>query len=145
MITLLILMLLNSNPALAEEMQKLDNSDVCKYFIAHQPVDDVAFKSGKDVKGKPVVEADLSPSPVMTPENIEFDLTLDMAEYLKIQTPAGLEGQAKIGRISIDRQGNALFNGEPLDGDSNAALRALCSDNNEKADLQKSSKHLYNP
>lgn len=145
MITFLILMLLNSNPALADEMQKLDDSDVCKYFIAHHPSDDVAFKSGKDVKGKPVVEADLSPSPAITPNNLEFDVTVDMAEYLKIETPKGLEGRANIGRISIDDDGTALFNGAPLDGDSNAALRALCSDNNEKADLQKSSKNLYNP
>jgi hypothetical protein len=49
-----------------------------------------------------------------------------MAQQIGIDT-AGFEGAALIGQIEMDMNGHMTFNGQPMEGEAEAALRAMCS------------------
>lgn len=98
----------------------------CSYLTAHQPSPDVEYQPGVDVQGKPVVEADLAPSVIQPPEKYSFRLVVDVAEYIGLTAPAGVEGKTEIGTITVE-DGKIKFNGKPLEGDAEAALIALCA------------------
>ena len=83
------------------------------------------YKPGVDVHGKPVVEADIAPSPVSVPETFSFDVTVDLARQIGLSTPAGVEAVAKVGTITYDK-GKLFYNGAPMEGEAEANLRALC-------------------
>jgi hypothetical protein len=104
------------------------DADVCQWMVTYQP--DAAggadYKPGVDVEGRPVVEADINPSPAAVPSVIRFGLTADMAQQIGIDT-AGFEGAALIGQIEMDMNGHMTFNGQPMEGEAEAALRAMCS------------------
>ena len=102
---------------------------VCQQMVAYQPdpVNGAEYKPGVDVHGKPVVEADINPSVVGALDTVSFSLTVDMAKYIGITTPAGLLGEAVMGKIEIDKAGHVTFNGQPLEGSAEAALRQLCA------------------
>lgn len=99
----------------------------CQALVAYQPAADVEYKPGLDVHGKPVVEADLNPSPVALPDVYQFTLTVDAARHIGMHIPAGLEGAAPLGVIAVGKDGSATFNGNPLEGDAIAALKAVCA------------------
>lgn len=107
------------------------SDDACRYLTAYQPgVDgDAAYKPGVDASGKPVVEADLnSGGGVPAPEVVEFDLTVDMAQYLGMSVAPQPEGHIHIAKITVLPDGRVLRDGEPLEGQAQASLRALCKD-----------------
>ncbi len=124
MILALLLLLANADPASAS-LPELDVK-FCQMIVAHQPSDDVEYKPGVDVNGKPVVEADINPSPVEMPEQLSFDITVDLARHIGIAAPEGLEGQDKIGTLVVEADGSMTFDGKPLEGDAQAALREMC-------------------
>lgn len=115
-----------SAPAFAQTVV-LDDA-ACRAITAHVPDSGVEYQPGVDVHGKPVVEADLNPSPVKIPETIRFTITVDTMKYAGIAVPAGVEGKAAIGEVEIGKDGRMLFNGAPMEGEAEAALRALCKD-----------------
>jgi hypothetical protein len=117
-------------PAFAAGKPELEY-EVCRLMIAHEPAPDVAYKPGLDVQGRPVIEADIAPSPVAMPESISFDVTVDFAQYIGLQVPAGLKSDARIGLITIGRDGRMTFNDKPLEGEPEAALHALCREEPE--------------
>ena len=125
MILALILLLANADPASAA-LPELD-AKVCQMIIAHQASADVEYKSGVDVHGKPVVEADINQSPVQMPEKVTFDITVDLAKFIGITAPDGVEGQAKIGTLEIDNKGGMTFGGKPLEDEAAANLREMCA------------------
>lgn len=120
---LVIALALTAQPVFAEE--GVIDLQACRQLVAHKPDADVAYQPGVDVHGNPVVEADLNPSPVKVPDKVSFDVTVDMAQYMGITAPAGLEGQAKIGTVAYE-DGVLTFNGEPMEGPAVAALREIC-------------------
>lgn len=113
-------------PAFAQATPELDDEN-CKLLVEHQPSPDVAYQPGVDINGKPVVEADINPSPIQPPDTMEFDLNVDMATYGGIPPHDAAEGLANIGRITVSPEGRLTFNGQPLEGDAVAALRELCA------------------
>lgn len=123
----------------AETIPLIDDS-ACQYLIEYQQPDDVEYKAGVDVHGKPVVEADINPSVVTMPEKFSFDVTIDMAQYLGIAAPVGTEMSGKIGTITVEK-GKILFNDKPLEGDAVASLQSLCK---PKPVLQNTKKVNYN-
>ncbi|MDP2205504.1 MAG: hypothetical protein Q8K65_04290 [Alphaproteobacteria bacterium] len=123
---LLLLIMLASSPASAQTVV-LDDA-ACRAIMRHVPDEDVAYKPGVDVKGKPVVEADLNASPLKVPETISFDITVDALKHAGISAPAGTEAVAGIGRVEVKPDGSMLFNGAPMEGEAEAALRALCKE-----------------
>ena len=102
---------------------------VCQQMVAYQPdaVNGAEYKPGVDVHGKPVVEADITPNVVAMPDKVSFNVTVDLANYLGIAGPVGLENEAVLGKIEVDKAGHVTFNGKPLEGDAEAALRELCA------------------
>lgn len=130
--------------AVAQDAPVLDAS-LCREIVLHKPDADVKYTPGVDVHGRPVVEAELKSSVVKAPEEIEFDLTVDVAKYIGLTAPAGVEGQARIGTVKVDKDGRVHFNGQPLEGEAETALRALCLEKGRKPPLQKKRNYLYNP
>lgn len=110
--------------------------EVCQMMVAHEPVPDVAYKPGVDVAGKPIVEADIVPSPVEMPESVTFDITIDFAQYVGLEIPAGVKGDANVGTIVVDKDGHITFNDKPLEGDADKTLRALCKEEQESAAVE---------
>lgn len=113
-------------PAMAQTV--VIEQAACRAMVQHQPAGDVAYQPGVDADGNPVVGADLYASPIQLPETISFDITVDVMKYAGIAPPKGVEGQAVIGRVDVAKDGRMYFNGQPMEGQSEAALRALCKD-----------------
>lgn len=123
----------------------------CRALVRHEPADDATYKPGVDVHGKPVVEADINASPIKVPETIRFNITVDVAKYAGINVPTGTEMQANMGEVVVMPDGKMTFNGQPMEGDAEAALIALCKEqadnkakNDEKPSLQKRPDIIYN-
>lgn len=115
-----------SSAAFAQsEVPELD-AESCRLLVEHQAKADVAHKPAVDVNGKPVVEADLHSYPVQPPEEYEMNLNIDTARYGGLSATDGAEALAHIGKIVLDKDGNLTFNGAPMEGQAEAALRALC-------------------
>lgn len=110
---------------------------------------DAGYKPGVDVAGKPVVEADVNDGGIPAPETVEFNLTVDMAQYLGLAGPLTPEGDIPIARISVLPDGQVLRDGQPLEGQAVAALRSLCKaknpeDSGKKPDFHKPDDPAYN-
>ncbi|MEZ0225261.1 MAG: hypothetical protein ACAH83_11960 [Alphaproteobacteria bacterium] len=121
--------ILMTTPAVAQEADAPElDSKVCQQMSAYQPDDDqgAEYEPGVDVHGRPVVEADLNPSPVKIPDTVKFDVTVDLAKFAGIAVPEGTEDKAVLGQVTVDKEGHMTFNGQPIEGDAEAALRTLC-------------------
>ena len=97
----------------------------CRALAAHQPAPGVAYTPGVDVRGRPVVGADLDPAPRFLPPTLSFDLDVDLAPYL----PAGSRlsmPQMGVGRVTLGPDGKVMFNGQPVGQGDGAALAAAC-------------------
>jgi hypothetical protein len=106
----------------------LTEGDCQAMAVTHKPAPDVAYKSGVDVHGKPVVEADLDPPDIELPEIYQFPLTVDAAKYMGMAVPPELEGKTTLGMVTVSQNGDATFNGKPLEGSAQAALKAACAE-----------------
>jgi len=131
-VVVLLCLLFCSHPAAAQEKRNESREPLlaekeCRYLTAYQPSPDnnADYKPGVDVRGKPVVGADITPPVIQPPEKYSFNLTVDMAKYIGLTAPTGVEGKTRIGTITVEK-GQLRFNGNPLEGDAAAALRALC-------------------
>ncbi|NKB45714.1 MAG: hypothetical protein GKS03_15700 [Alphaproteobacteria bacterium] len=107
----------------------------CRQLVSHVPSDDVAYVPGVDVRGRPVVPADLGGGyDIFAPEEINIDIQLDLAERLGLggdDFASGastlLSGEGVVGQVSV--RGNDIYwNGNKLARDSHAALSAACGD-----------------
>lgn len=112
-------------PAMAANKPVLDDN-TCRTLQAYRPDPSVDYKPGADVHGKPVIGADLSPSVIQPPEEITFDIGLDVAQYTGLSSP-NVEHTATIGKVTVKKDGSMLFNGQPVEGPEAEALRALCA------------------
>ena len=117
-------------------------AEACRSITAYQPGadGDAAYKPGVDVTGKPVVEADIDSGGIKAPDVVEFNLTVDVAQYLGVQQQV-VEGQVGLGTISVHPDGKVLLNGAPMQSEAEVALRALCeqekpADSGLKPDFQ---------
>jgi len=138
---LLVMAVLFATPASAEEPPVLPD-DVCRMMVEYQPdpANDAEYKPGVDVHGRPVVEADIDPSPASAPETVSIAVTADIAKYTGLEIPDNVEAEAVIGTITVEK-GKISFNGQPLEGPSAQALRELCV---KKPPLQKEPGTIYN-
>ena len=100
----------------------------CASLVEYHPSADVDYKPGVDVNGKPVAPADLTPSVVKAPEKFSFDLNLDAAHTIGLPVPAGTQGLMTVGKVTVDTtSGEVTWNGQPIEGDAMAALKAACT------------------
>jgi len=111
------------------------NSDVRRVIVAraqcralqrHEPRDDMTFRPGIDVSGRPVAPADLGGgSGLGLPNEISFDLTVRLADFLR-EPPRGIgDSVARTGRIDV-KGNDVTFNCLPMTGPAVAEIVALC-------------------
>ncbi|PCI32337.1 MAG: hypothetical protein COB54_07505 [Alphaproteobacteria bacterium] len=108
--------------------------DSCRILTRHIPTDDVSYKPGVDVRGRPVAPADLSPAlDLGLKDKISFQLILDVAKESRrsadtqqqFQDHPGLEGRINLGRIEI-KQGQVTLDGKPLASQHQIELTEFC-------------------
>ncbi|WP_413204079.1 hypothetical protein [Rhodospirillum sp. A1_3_36] len=103
----------------------------CRRLTAHHPRPDVAYRSGVDVHGKPVVPADLEDRSAWT-EGLKkgFTMTLAIDPYDRMgrAAPNGLaDSSVPIGKLSYDiGTGRMELDGRPLTDPQQAALSEAC-------------------
>ena len=108
------------------EKHTLIDHKLCERVLAREkntpPADYIA---GEDVKGQPVVEADLAPQIEIDTDNMTFEITVDAAHYLGLQTPAGVETTGTIGQI-IYKNKAFYWNDQPLTSEQANDLVTRC-------------------
>jgi hypothetical protein len=103
----------------------------CRALVAHRPRDDVAYKGGVDVHGRPVVPADLEDRSAWTAGIAEsFTMPLAINPYARQdrEAPGGLQDPAvSLGTLRIDvGSGRMTLDGRPLTDPQAAALSDAC-------------------
>lgn len=103
----------------------------CRALVKHTPAADVAYQSGVDARGKPVVPADLDGQPRLDlPEEIVLPITADMFKLLgldqsKFPFQAMQRNDIYLGTLTV--RGEQLFwNGKPLSDAQQDNLAVLC-------------------
>lgn len=98
----------------------------CSRIEKHFARDDVTYKPGVDVRGKPVAPADLNDSRIKLPDNITIDLSLPLKDlYAGDRVTNGtLQGaEVQIGKLEYSiSSGKIKFNGQEL---ADPALHAI--------------------
>lgn len=94
----------------------------CQLLPVHTEGADVAFKPGVDVRGKPVVPADLNAPTMDLPKTIVIPLSVDMAGKLQASNVEGLKLDAPLGMVEIHPNGRVVYN----DQDLTPNIYALC-------------------
>jgi hypothetical protein len=110
----------------------------CAALVQHHPSPDVAYRPGTDVHGKYVPPADLPGSNLNTelPGKAQFHIVINPLTFSQAnagQVPSAAE-QSKygntmmaVGRVDVDiKTGDATFNGRPLTGTQDQAVREAC-------------------
>ena len=116
-----LMLLTLASPAWAESTLPPE----CRFLQAHKPSNDVAYKPGVDVHGKPVVPADLNAAPMgLDQQTIVVPLTIDLAKRIQNNTVQGLELDATPGYLEIAPSGRVTYNGQDL----TPQIHALCDE-----------------
>ncbi|MCH7542851.1 MAG: hypothetical protein IIB65_04360 [Proteobacteria bacterium] len=100
----------------------------CAALVRHVAEPGVAYESGVDVNGRPVVPADLGDAPeIKLPEEIVIAITVDIDKRFNIPpTPDLYRPEATIGTVIVKKDGRAYFNGQPLTSEESHGLAAAC-------------------
>lgn len=149
-----------STPAMASEAKTAEpaiNMDLCRFMVAHRPAEktkDVVsadYQAGVDVRGNPVVEADVSPQiniPDINDIVYRFNLELDVLDYLGIEnttaqkivtnyaTVMAYEGHYYIS-FGVNEQGAIAAYQQLLGSEQEVALQALCPKEVDQKILEK--------
>jgi len=105
----------------------------CRRLVAHAPRADVTYQGGVDVRGKPVVPADVGGAATLDlPAIIEIPVTVDVAKRLGAGAPdsilgsrRGLEGKAALGTLTI-KGNDAFWNGVQLQNQEEVLMAEAC-------------------
>lgn len=135
----LLLLAAASEPALAGETLRLTKAD-CRRLIEHHPDPDVAYREGVDLRGRPVVPADLPGRATLPlPEDYVFDIEVrpfdyverrNLSEESEIIADALSENATtlRLGTAEVRRDGRAYFNGVALHDELQRTLALGCRD-----------------
>ena len=100
----------------------------CKYAIVHQADDDVTYTGPEEG----IAPANLYSDPFEVYKTIQIPLTVDMGQYIGINTPEGLELDSQIGQIEVDvENGTMRYNGQDITSRINAYCDQVNNDSNE--------------
>lgn len=116
-------LLLFSTPAFAQDIVPPE----CRILEQYQTSGGADYRPGVDVRGKPVVPADINAAPPMglDGQTIVVPLSIDMAERLQGQNIQGLDMASTLGFIEVGPNGRVIYNGQDLTSE----IHVLCDDN----------------
>ncbi|MDD9901633.1 MAG: hypothetical protein OXT65_11690 [Alphaproteobacteria bacterium] len=117
--------------ATSAQAEPLISAEQCRALTVEVESHHADYVPGVDVRGNPVVEADVMAQPNIKPEKLEIYVSVDMAKYIGIPAPDTMTGNTKIGVITVEK-GEIRFNGELLEDQPLKALGNLCMET-EKA------------
>ncbi len=131
LVCLLVLALMAATPATAKVWSVGRNP--CAALIEHQPSPDVAYKPGVDVRGRPVMSADLGGGPqIKPPDEISIDIEVPLSKAITMPADAKYrDSPIRLGQVKV-RNGHAYYNGKPLSSDTQAQLAAKCRERKNK-------------
>lgn len=96
------------------------SSALCRILADHESAKGVAYQSGVDVHGKPVVPADYNNGgQSMVPDVVKIPLTVDLAKRLNGPLPAGTQLEAVTGNLEIRKDGSVTYNGQDMTQQAN--------------------------
>ena len=102
----------------------------CQRVEKHLARNDVAYKPGVDVHGKPVVPADLDDNRLQLPETIIIDLSLplqDLYEGAKGEDEKLANAEVQVGKLEYNlSSGKLKFNGQALGDPALNAIAIEC-------------------
>jgi hypothetical protein len=114
-----------ASAALANDVKLLISEQDCRWLVIHVADDSISYKPGVDVRGKPVMPADL-------PDNSKLDLQDQLLLNLDIPLRTFLgrrqagrlaSAEVNVGQVSIDTDSrDVYYNGQPV---SDAGRRDL--------------------
>lgn len=116
-------------PAATEASYLTISQGDCARLARHHPADDVTYQPGRDVRGRPVVPADLEgESGLILPQAVVIPIEVDLFERFGIPANnANFKGDIFVGEVVVDvASGRATFNGQPLQSEAEAELAARC-------------------
>lgn len=126
-----------SDMAAAGTSLRLTKAD-CRRLVEHLPDEDVVYREGRDVRGRPVVPADLPGRPKLPlPEDYVFDIEVrpfDLVERRGLTEESEIIADAlaenpttlTLGRARVTRDGQAYFNGVALHDEAQRRLALGC-------------------
>lgn len=101
--------------------------DCRRLVIAHLPAADVAYRPGVDVRGRPVVPADLGGGVhIRPPDPVVIDIVIPLFTFLGPHTPPLTEDAGVYAGSVVLEGGRLYFDGQPLDDPVTAAIAAQC-------------------
>ena len=123
-LTLLVLPL----EALSEPVTLEITEASCARLVAHEARDDVVYRPGVDVRGRPVVPADADGTPPLAlPERYRIRIEVDSADRFGVPADAdSYDADIQVGEAEVLEDGRVLFNGQPLQSDAAFELSRLC-------------------
>lgn len=124
-----LLALSPAGPATAQDGYLSISEADCARLARHYPADDVTYQPGRDVRGKPVAPADLDGGAgLILPEAVIIPIEVDLFDRFGIPAnDANFKGDVYVGEVVVDvASGRAIFNGQPLQTEAEAALAARC-------------------
>ncbi len=108
-------------PALRPSLILVREAD-CQWLVRHRPDDDVAYRPGVGVDGRPVAPADVTPPPDTGFKIVSFDL------LRRPVTGRDLLVEGRVGEIAVDvDSGEVTLNGQPLAPRVHRAVVAYCA------------------
>lgn len=112
----------------ADAQTTIVTTSPCKYAIVHQADDDVSYTGPEEG----IAPVNLYSDPFDVYETIQIPLTVDMGQYIGINTPEGLELDSQIGQIEIDVENGIMrYNGQNITSQINAYCDQVNNDSNE--------------
>ncbi len=117
-----------SGEALGEPLELRISRAACVRLVAHVPGDDVAYRPGVDMRGRPVAPADLDGAPALVlPESYRVRIEVDSDDRFGIPAKTGTyDADIAVGEALVDADGRVLFNGQPLESEAAFELGRRC-------------------
>ncbi len=100
----------------------------CARLVAHTPSDDVTYRSGVDVRGRPVAPADVDGIQALAlPESYRVRIEVDSDDRFGIPaTDGNYDAGIVIGEALVEADGRVFFNGQPLQSEATFELGRRC-------------------
>jgi hypothetical protein len=103
--------------------------DTCRVLVPHSPRADVTHQPGRGVGGRAVAPADLDRRDPALPDRFAIDVSVLLGDRYGRPSRRELDrAELRAGRVEVDVDGRAWFNGRRLDAEDRDRLIVVCRD-----------------